>query len=80
MKKSILILGLITMVLLSCKKENTCTSNCGTIINDGIDNNCFWLEIQNDCSKNNKIFCFDEYTWMNNYVGDSFCVTNEPTW
>jgi len=84
MKKVVLILGLVTMALSSCKKEGKrelCTTNCGTIINDGIDvDGCHWLEIQNDCTGNNKIFCFDENTWMNNYVVGSFCVTNEPSW
>jgi hypothetical protein len=55
MKKVVLVLGMITMALSSCKKEEitptnsneTCTSSCGTIINDGIDNGCYWLEIQN---------------------------------
>ena len=68
------------MALSSCKKEEVCNSNCGTIINDGIDGSCYWLEIQNDCTGNNKVFCFDENTWMNNYVGGSMCVTNEPSW
>ena len=88
MKKLMLILGMITMGLSSCKKEEitptnsneTCTSNCGTIVNDGIDNGCYWLEIQNECTGNNKVFCFDQNTWQNNYVGGSFCVTNEPSW
>lgn len=86
MKKSVLVLGLVTMGLSSCKKEEiqptaqNCNTSCGVIINDGIDNGCYWLEIQNECSGNNKVFCFDENTWQNNYVGDSFCVTNEPSW
>ena len=82
MKKVLLVLGMITMALSSCKKEEVCDSNCGTIISDGININtdCYWLEIQNECSGNNKVFCFDENTWTNNYVGDSFCVTNEPSW
>ena len=83
MKKVILILGMITMGLSSCDKEELCESaNCGTIVNDGIDSStdCYWLEIQNACSENNKVFCFDENTWMTNYVGDYFCVTGESGW
>ena len=85
MKKVVLVLGLITMALSSCKKEEKqelCNTSCGTIINDGIDieTNCYWLEIQNECSGNNKVFCFDQNTWTNNFVGGSLCVTNEPTW
>jgi len=62
----------------SCKKDEPC--NCGVIANDGIDGTCYWLEIRNDCSDNKKTFCFDEDVWMDNHVGDSFCVTNESEW
>tara|TARA_R110000868_G_scaffold184980_4_gene426739 strand:+ start:3729 stop:3971 length:243 start_codon:yes stop_codon:yes gene_type:complete len=80
MKKVLLILTVLTLTLASCDKE--CTSSCGTITSDGFDasTNCYWLEIQNTCSGNKKTFCFDENVWLNNYVGDSFCVTNEPSW
>jgi hypothetical protein len=54
--------------------------SCGTISNDGIDNGCYWLEIRNVCSGNKKTFCFDQDIWMSNYVGDYFCVTNQPSW
>ena len=80
MKTLFLILSVLALTFVSCKKEELCESNCGTITNDGIDNACYWLEIENDCSGNKKIFCFDESIWLNNYVGDSFCVTNEPSW
>ena len=70
---------LIAIVLLtSCKKEKEC--NCGIIANDGITNGCYWLEIRNDCTGNKKKFCFDQDIWLNNYVGDPFCVANEPKW
>ena len=62
----------------SCKKDEPC--NCGTIANDGIDGTCYWLEIRNDCSGNKKKFCFDQDVWMNNQVGDNFCVTNQGEW
>lgn len=79
MKKTMMFIGVMAMVLFSCKKdEEQC--NCGIIANDGIDNGCYWLEIRNDCSGNKKKFCFDEDVWTNNYVGDPFCVTNEPGW
>ena len=83
MKKVILVLGMITIALSSCKKEaELCSSNCGTVVNDGINSaeNCYWLEIQNECTGNKKVFCFDQNTWFNSHVGDSFCVTNEPSW
>ena len=70
---------LIAIVLLaSCKKEKDC--NCGIIANDGITNGCYWLEIRNDCTGNKKKFCFDQDVWQSNYVGDPFCVANEPKW
>jgi hypothetical protein len=80
MKKVLLVLGIVAMGLQSCEKEVLCNSNCGTIINDGIDDGCYWLEIRNSCTGNNKVFCFDQYTWQSNYVGDNFCVTNETQW
>lgn len=83
MKKVILVLGMITMGLSSCNKEELCaSSNCGVIVNDGIDlsTDCYWLEIQNECSGNNKVFCFDQNTWMTNYVGDNFCVIGQSGW
>ena len=60
--------------------------NCGIIANDGIDTdpntgqNCYWLEIRNNCSGNKKKFCFDQDIWMNNFVGNNFCVTNQTSW
>lgn len=62
----------------SCKKDEPC--NCGLITNDGIDGDCYWLEVSNDCSGNKKKFCFDEDVWMDNHPGDNFCVTNESEW
>jgi uncharacterized lipoprotein NlpE involved in copper resistance len=80
MKKIILTLTVIALTLMSCNKE--CTSTCGTIVSDGIDTptNCYWLDIQNDCSGNTKRFCFDQNTWMNNYVGDPMCLNNQASW
>ena len=84
MKKLILIVSVLFLTVTSCTKDpitpTTCQSSCGIIVNDGIDNNCYWLQIQNDCSGNYKTFCFDQNVWMNSYVGESFCVTNEPAW
>jgi len=78
MKKTMMFVAVISMILVSCKKEEQC--NCGTIANDGIDNGCYWLEIRNECSGNKKTFCFDQDVWMNASVGSHFCVTNEPSW
>ena len=80
MKKSILAFALLISIV-ACKKDENKPCNCGTIANDGIDlNGCHWLEIRNSCSGNKKKFCFDEDVWMKAYVGESFCVTNEPQW
>lgn len=87
MKKIITIVLLISLSL-SCKKEKieVCQpTNCGAIVNDGVDtdangNYCYYLEIQNDCSNNIKKFCFDYNTWLNAYVGTHFCVTNQTSW
>jgi hypothetical protein len=89
MKKAIFIL-MFASTLTACKKEEpepeqpqtNQQCNCGTIANDGIDSatNCYWLEIRNECSGNKKKFCFDEDIWMNNYVGDRFCVSNVTSW
>ena len=77
------------MIFTSCKKEDPDDSggsnsggqcNCGIIVNDGIDNNCYWLEIRNECSGNKKTFCFDQDVWMNGHPGDRFCVTNVSSW
>ena len=75
MKKLLLIIPL--SLLFSCM-EKEC--NCGTIANDGIDGDCYWLEIRNSCSQNKKTFCFDQDIWMDAHVGESFCVTNEDSW
>jgi len=68
----------VTLILSCEKKIENC--NCGIISNDGIDGNCYWLEIRNNCTDNKKVFCFDQDIWMNNYVGDPFCVTNVDGW
>lgn len=69
------------------QREGTCTypspiedCTCGIIANDGITDGCHWLEIRNNCSGNKKQFCFDEDVWMNNYVGNEFCVSNVSEW
>ena len=75
MKKLLLII--LPLTLFSCS-EKEC--NCGTIANDGIDGDCYWLEIRNSCTQNKKMFCFDQDVWMDAYVGDPFCVTGESEW
>jgi len=79
----VLMIALI-VCFISCKKDEAPEPpqqcNCGVIANDGITNGCYWLEIRNDCSGNKKSFCFDEDVWMNNFVGDRFCVSNVSSW
>ncbi len=71
------IIIIIALLFASCKKEDC---NCGTIVSDGIDGDCYWLRIENDCSGNTKKFCFDYDTWFDGNPGENFCVTNETSW
>ena len=79
--KHIFNLSIIAIILIftSCTKDD-CPSTCGTISDDGIDGDCYWLEIRNECTDNKKTFCFDQDVWMDNFVGDSFCVTGVDPW
>jgi|GEM_PF-1274801 hypothetical protein len=54
--------------------------NCGTVANDGIDNDCYWLELRNNCSDNKKTFCVDQDKWMDAHPGTQFCITNSGSW
>lgn len=82
MKKLIIAIALFSATLTSCKKEEiTCEpTSCGAIVNDGITDGCYWLEIENDCSGNKKKFCFDQSVWMSAYVGTNFCVEGVQPW
>jgi hypothetical protein len=82
MKKIMMIVVVIVATLSSCKKEEiTCNpTSCGAIVNDGITDGCYWLEIENDCSGNKKKFCFDQSVWMSAYVGTNFCVSGVQPW
>ena len=76
---------ILAILFLGCTKEDPIETppaqcNCGVIANDGITGSCYWLEIISDCSGNKKQFCFDQNVWMDNHVGDHFCVTNESGW
>jgi len=76
--KKILVVTMLVVSFTSCQKDEDC--NCGTIANDGIDGDCYWLEVRSDCSDNVKRFCFDQDVWFDNHPGDHFCVTNETGW
>lgn len=81
--RALLLLNLIFLTFFfdSCSEdEDDKECNCGTIANDGITDDCYWLEIRSDCSQNKKQFCFDQDIWFDNHPGDHFCVTNETGW
>ncbi len=69
------------LFLVSCKKEEE-NCNCGRITNDGVDiaTNCYWIEIENDCSGNRKTFCIDQDKWWDANAGEDFCITNVSSW
>jgi hypothetical protein len=80
MKNTLLLFSTIALILLSlssCKKEHC---NCGEIVNDGVDGNCYYLDIKNSCSDNTQRFCFDFNTWFDANVGEQFCVENVSSW
>ena len=83
--KKVLFIAL-TIALFSCKKDSPEPSksnkecNCGTVANDGIDGDCYWLEIRNACSDRKKTFCFDQDVWQDAHVGEQFCVTDVNNW
>ena len=89
--KNLKILTLFTLIIaiFACEKEvvdpivqpipeSNC--NCGTITNDGITDDCYWLDIKNDCSNNIKRFCFDYSDWLTAYVGNDVCLNGEESW
>jgi hypothetical protein len=78
--KKVVIFIMLAISIVSCTKEEDKPCNCGTILNDGINGSCYWLEIENDCTGNRKSFCFDQSVWMSSYVGSNFCVSNQPQW
>ena len=81
MKK--LILALTLVAFLGCNEDTPNPNkdcNCGTVANDGIDGECYWLEIRNNCTDNKKTFCFDQDIWMDAHIGSNFCVADEPQW
>jgi hypothetical protein len=76
MKKLIVI----ALLIIGCSKESSKPCNCGTVANDGIDGNCYWLELRNNCTNNKKKFCVDKDKWMEAYAGTEFCITNTDKW
>lgn len=78
-KFSLMVLTVLLISTVSCKKDEP-PCNCGAIVEDGITDDCNWLDIKNDCTGNVQRFCFDINTWMNAPVGTNFCVTNQTKW
>lgn len=80
MKKILLILAL---AFTGCQKETpqppaNCT--CGIVMNEGIENDCYFVDVKNDCSGNVKRFCLNSNDWMNFHVNDPICMSNENAW
>jgi hypothetical protein len=78
MKKLIFLLSL---ALLSCEKEPTNPAcSCGIITSQGIENDCYYFYVKNDCSGNTKKFCMIASDWVNFNVGDGICLTDKKPW
>jgi hypothetical protein len=83
-----LLLSLLTVSVLSCKKDNETkpleNCNCGLITedNNGTTNNQSWytINVRNNCTDNTKTFYLSKGDWMNAHAGDSFCFSNEAEW
>ena len=85
MKNKLILFAATLLMLTACTKEEEEECNCGVITDDEITTNvdgsyCYSLEIRNDCSNNKKTWCFDYDVWLENNVGESFCVTNVSRW
>jgi hypothetical protein len=78
MKKVILTASLLTILILSCEKQNTEPCNCGLIVSDNA--NDYSVDIRNSCSGNTKRFYLTQGDWMNAFVGDNYCITNSGQW
>ena len=80
--KKIILISLLALGLLGCGKEEIgqAPCSCGTVVSDGIDGDCYWLELRNHCSGNKQVFCVDGDKWMSAYIGTDFCLTNVNGW
>jgi len=88
MKKLLLILA-ITSMMFSCKKDTyeptqpepstpTIQCNCGLILSD--DPVDYSIMVRNDCSGNVKKFILYPGDWINAFVGNKICFSNNNTW
>lgn len=76
MKKTIIGLAIILSIA-SCKKDVP-VCNCGLVVNDDAAN--YSVIIRNSCSGNEKTFYLTPGDWMNAFVGQDYCITNETSW
>ncbi len=70
------------LIFTACEKpvEESEQCNCGTILNDNVDNDSYSVDIKNDCTGNVKTFYLTEGDWMSAYVGENYCITNVTSW
>ncbi len=82
------LLSVFSLVLVtSCKKDepeppstpNT-PCNCGTVMDDPINNGVYQLIVRNDCSGNWRTFNVSYDDWFNNHVGEKTCFSNVSSW
>ena len=73
-KKAAVIIAL--LFLSSCAKEQPC--NCGRILSDNAVT--YSITVRNECSGHEKTFALSQGDWMNAYVGDDICLSNEKAW
>jgi len=82
MKTKLLIL--ISLIALSCKKDEIKPNkpqeicNCGLVVSDNVQD--YSVVIRNSCSGNEKRFYLQEGDWMNAHPGSDYCITNVNNW
>ena len=76
MKKAIIGLAIILSIA-SCKKD-VIVCNCGLIVSD--DATDYSVVIRNSCSGNERTFYLAPGDWLNAFVGQDYCITNETSW
>jgi hypothetical protein len=82
MKTKLLIL--ISLIALSCKKDEIKPNNpqevcnCGLVVSDNVQD--YSVVIRNSCSGNEKRFYLQQGDWMNAHPGSDYCITNITNW
>jgi hypothetical protein len=87
MRINVFFFCLFALSIIACRDENAVDMGddlcaCGIIVNDSIDEsvNCYWLEVENDCTGNQKKFCVDQLIWYANKPGDRICFKYQSNW